>query len=240
MRGDGGSSDTPSSSPPPSPPSPLTLTAAADQLDERLLDDLRWWLFISQGDNACLSFLDGDDHDEDKDDKDKDESVREEVFLALAPAVIDEQRMAARHKNNNYDSSSSWPSREVRQRRVQEMSMVWRRVRQVCRRRRCCCGGARQTTAMSQHDDCHTVELVSILLRCVMDAPGGAWWPPSEFEEEVLRHSNVAIVLGTYNTSATPRHATHACLTSPHESLNHVRKRARRGHRLHRGDQRSR
>jgi ribosomal protein L12E/L44/L45/RPP1/RPP2 len=227
------------------PPTTTTTTAAAaaaaadDQLAEKqaakcgalvqeeeeeegLLEEVWWWLFVSQGANACLAFLLGGDDDEQQgtaarahsnkvEDEDEDEDGREEVFLALAPAVLDRllhQRVAYRGLR----------------RKLRECVLVWQRVRQACFR-------VRQGGHSSIHNDYRQAELVRLLLRCLTGGGIRRWEETGFFEQVVLHHTNVAVVLGTPHTCAhtcTPRNRglrhTHAHAHTLTRTMAHVQR----------------
>jgi hypothetical protein len=201
--------------------------------EEELLEEVWWWLFVSQGDNACLAFLLlGDDdagtvaraHKEEEDDR------REEVFFELAPAFLDRllyERVAWRDLRS-----------KLQARLATESVLVWQRVKQACSSY----GGARrQDGHSSTHNDYRQAELVRILLHCLTGGGVRRWEETGLFEQVVLRHTNVAVVLGISPTPA-PAHtrallAIEACSTltavtrSPrsHVPMGTMR----RGHRLH-------
>jgi hypothetical protein len=193
---------------PTTPPTTTTTAAADDQLleeqaaecaalvpvqeeEEELLEEVWWWLFVSQGDNACLAFLLGGDGDDEQQgtvarahSNKVVEDGREEVFLALAPAVLDqllEQRVACRDLRS-----------KLRARLATESALVWQRVRQACSR-------VRQDGHRSTHndDDHRQAELVRVLLHCLTGGGVRRWEETDLFEQVVLRHTNVAVVLGT-------------------------------------------
>jgi hypothetical protein len=156
--------------------------------DERralLLLRLWWWLFASEGDNACLAFLDDDAAAGDADcDYRKEKQGREEVFLALAPAVLD--RLV----------QESWSIQTLICSSSEEVPlMIWRRLEQACRRD----GTTTPRQTKQQQDtpwgDDTPAELVRVLLRCIK---AGACRPPQELIASILCHSDGSIVLGTH------------------------------------------
>jgi hypothetical protein len=114
----GGSATTTTTPVSPAAAAAATAAAADDEPEQHersvlLLQELWWWLFLSQGKNACLAFLDVDQRGGRAAAHSKEE--REDVFLALAPAVLDRLQMTTDH------------SLASKQRPV-----LWRRVRQAC------------------------------------------------------------------------------------------------------------
>jgi hypothetical protein len=202
------------------PPATTTTAPAFDlleeaersvQREEEGLEDVWWWLFASQGDNACLAFLDDDDeHDDDDHLDDEDDQHqnqhqqqqlhrgREEVFLALAPAVLDRLLQQAVH----HDALA-----KVCARLGTESALVWRRVKQACGARR---HRRRRETTQDCHSDLHhhnnkdddddedyrQAELVGVLLRCLRAGDRPDEEESVILEQVVLQHTNVALVLG--------------------------------------------
>jgi hypothetical protein len=93
---------------------------------------------------------------------------------------------------------------KLRARLATESVLVWQRVRQACSS-----DGARRRDGHSSSthgDDYRQAELVRVLLRCLTGGGVRRWEEETDlFEQVVLRHTNVAVVLGIPPTRAPAR-----------------------------------